>query len=147
MYIFLVTNHFNGNKYIIKTEIRNISKKKLKIHIIGRNLYNTFVKYDEKYFQFDLISVCFDQDINQMFEYCTNRYKPKSSNFNIPVSLKKNKGVHTRKTIGQYTSKGELVTINESMKGAGKELCINYCSISKACISKKSYKGFIWKVI
>ena len=70
-YIYLITNVVNGKQYVGQTVHADIDTrwnqhKRMKEHMLGRCIYNAYMKYGIQSFTFKIICICFDEACNEL---------------------------------------------------------------------------------
>ena len=79
-YIYLITNVVNGKQYVGQTVHADIDTrwnqhKRMKEHMLGRCIYNAYMKYGIQSFTFRIICICFDEACNELEAEYIRRYK------------------------------------------------------------------------
>lgn len=78
-YIYLIENKINNKKYVGQTIQYDINKRwnkhrQVNKRFIGTCLFNAYKKYGIENFNFKIICICFDSDIDKFEEEYINRY-------------------------------------------------------------------------
>ena len=84
-YIYLITNKVNGKRYVGQTihediETRWTQHRKMKKTMLGRYIYNAYVKHGINNFDFKIICICFDEDCNFLEEEYIQKFNTLAPN-------------------------------------------------------------------
>jgi len=173
-YIYLIQNSLNSKCYVGQTtelDIYTRWKSHLKNNSNCRYLKNALNKCGKDAFKFQIICVCFDEDLNRFEEEYMKAFNcsvPNGYNLRaagnhgkhhedtkakISASHKGKKPINNiaginKKTVVQFDLKMNIVNKFESGTQACKHINVHNCMMSRACLAQRGthlLNGFIWK--
>lgn len=123
-YIYLITNVVNGKQYVGQTVHADIDTrwnqhKRMKEHMLGRCIYNAYMKYGIQSFTFKIICICFDEACNELeAEYIKKFNTLVPNGYNLKEGGNNSRhNEETRRLIGQNRKgKGLNVIYTEEMR-------------------------------
>lgn len=132
-YIYLITNKINGKKYIGQTRCYDINKrwrhhKTKDRYTIGKYLLAAYNKYGLINFKFQIICICFDEDVNKYeIEYIKKYNSFAPNGYNLTKGGECQRKIKTKNISTNYPKrkKGDPMTEEQKEK------------ISKAMTGKK----------
>jgi len=128
-YIYRITNNLNGKQYVGQTLHSDIHtrwnqhKRKCKT-MLGRCLFNAYVKHGIENFKFEIVCICFDEDCNKLEEFYIKKFDTLSPNgYNLKAGGKNSRQNEETKRLISETKKGVPSTIvyTDDMKKARSE--------------------------
>lgn len=116
-YIYRITNTINGKQYVGQTlhpDIHtrwNQHKRKCKT-MLGRCLFNAYVKYGIENFKFEIVCICFDEACNELEKFYIEKFKTLYPNgYNLKAGGKNSRHNEETKKLISETKKGVPSTV------------------------------------
>jgi group I intron endonuclease len=116
-YIYRITNNLNGKQYVGQTlhpDIHtrwNQHKRKCKT-MLGRCLFNAYVKHGIENFKFEIVCICFDEACNELEEFYIEKFNTLSPNgYNLKSGGKNSRQNEETKKLISEKKKGVPSTI------------------------------------
>lgn len=150
-YIYLIKNKINNKNYVGQTIRENVNER-WKEHKYKKGcplLKNAIKSHGILNFDFKIIIICFDSDLNFYEEFYIKKYNSLYPNgYNLLKGGEQNNlSEFNNKKIYQYDKDGKFLNEYKSLKEAGNLNKLSAKNISKCASSKRSKTcgNFIWK--